>query len=248
MKKYYILMIFVVLFGCRTLSLNQKAETIKKTEIEVSGTANVGAGHSFFTPYLITYIYLSTGIQYRYGVSDNAEFQFKMDLNFNTPLYSYHKLEPYLPGGELYYENTFKLRSYKGLNSNFSFLPYFGILFGMDYAKVKYYGPSFGITTGLKLIGDYKNFYYGFPMGVKFYPLATYYPEIEAGFSLGGEYIYKDIFVLRNEFSLLFGIMKFEPESFTLTAAYSLAVGKRFSKKQKTAPKESENIDNAKNL
>lgn len=220
--------------GCRTLSLNQKGETIKRSDIEISGTADLGVG-VINTLNWITYFYTSSGMQFRYGITENMEFQFKMNLYIDMPFFGLDK-SSYYPGGEYYYENSFKFRTFKGNNSNLSILPYFGYTLGVDYTKLLYYGPSFGLTTGLKIIGDYKDFYYGFPIGIKYYPfIQSIYRvpiEVETGFSFGVEYNYREKLIVRNEFSLMVGFIKVTPDTFSITAAYSLSVGKRFPKKK----------------
>jgi hypothetical protein len=241
----FVILLFL-LFNCRTLTLNQKADTLDKGEKEFAGTGDLGIGWALTAysmqdrviPYLPDII-LSLGFQYRYGIKENLEYQFRTDH------FIYYQPTNYAPTTDIFFENAFKIRVHKSADTDFSLLPYFGIGSGWNPCKnvnsFSYYPPLY-LTVGIKFIGDYKNFYYGFPIGLTYDFLNSnilygnknfYLPDIVYGFAVGGEYIYHEKLVIRNEFAVTLDhqVLVFPGTGAALmtiiTGSYSITAGKK---------------------
>ena len=230
-KILYALLVLIAIFllSCRTMSLNQTAENLKKGKGESLFTPNVGI--FIYNPFLLPYIgdaFINLGFQQRFGLTDSIELQFKSDLILMFPL----------PEIIIFTDFGFKFNIYEKNKFNIAVIPYVGWFAGDGN------GPINGPTTGFKFIisgynEKYKNSpYFGSIIQFKKDILYNYYHEnlldLELGLSIGFEKN-KNV-ITRNEFTISSNF-SFNHKSHSgfigISCAYTISVGGNYFLKKK---------------
>ena len=192
------------------LNINQNAQNLAKNQAEnffvfsapaqlgpsLQITQNVGDLISEIGLLGISRLSLTHGFMTRYGINDYVENQSK--LNNIIIFLPYSGFGGYI----ITYENSFKYNIYKTESINLSFLHFIGLSFGGNMRPFDRFSMiDTSLYTGVKFIGGYKDFFYGFILSVKnnfslliFNSENEYmFPELGFGISVGGEATYKKI-------------------------------------------------------
>ncbi|HPP03917.1 MAG TPA: hypothetical protein PK351_03745 [Spirochaetota bacterium] len=225
-KNLIIFSVILIITGCsRTLFLNQKAEVLPCSQKESTFTGTLEGGFAiFFSPE--PHIFESDigfntnlGFQQRFGLPKHREYYFAISNNV-----TFRILIIPIAYIDIQFDNGFKflLTSKKENNANLSLI--------VNWASGIFSSPFIGYiqTVGVKLIGDYKNFYYGIPFKFSLICQHIVGVEFELGLVLGGEYV-RNNFVLRNEFGIsTFIIPVGAYNHIVLCIGYGISIGKRY--------------------
>ncbi|HBD93175.1 MAG: hypothetical protein A2015_01350 [Spirochaetes bacterium GWF1_31_7] len=236
-KILYALLVLIAIFllSCRTMSLNQTAENLKKGKGESLFTPNVGGIFIYNpSPYSMPYIgdaFISLGYQQRFGLTDLIELQFKHDIILMFPL----------PEIISYTDFGVKFNLYEKDKFNIAIIPYSG-WFGGNGNR-----PITGPTTGFKFLvsgynDKFKNSpYFGsiiqFKKDIVYFEYNQNYEylfDLDLGLSFGCEINRKVI--TRHEFSISSNISFNNNASLGLigvSCAYNISVGGDYFFKKK---------------
>ncbi len=222
MIKKYILLIIVALtlINCRTMSINQTAETLKPKELETTFSCDLGASFSEIGGFNF-----GMKLDQRIGLKENLEMQIRLESSVSSLIYYY----PQIPNISNFLDVGIKAQVLNKSGHHLALLPFMGIYGGWSGS---FNGSKYGMLgpdVGLKIIGSYdidkkfgkeetNSIYYGLSMETKYNFLAlnrTYeairsnyitpvaMPDFDLGVSLGWESKFKsknnNYIVLRHE-------------------------------------------------
>ena len=192
--KFFFFILTIIISGYSTLTaqpLNQKAQTLSPKSTEISGSiefkAKVGTlldTKGSNPEYLKSKAFaeLSPYLQFRLGISEWLEYQFRVGHRFNLliDIYNFDDFENAFIldfNHEFYFENYFKFGLLNTSKANIAILPQIGIYAGgegkqRDCVAPGYFGVSMGgmILFDAVVSKDYPDnrFYWGIPLRFRY--------------------------------------------------------------------------------